>query len=536
MYSNFKPFGIFWNCLLGLYSSNNFYIQYVLVDFETSSPNLTAISQPYTSVSQVTRREQLALKREGQEEKENDPEKPSRGRGRGKGKGRGRGKQPKQPKGKGRASGHKDREEDQDEMDDEEEEEVAPPPAAAKEKKKKEAGKRKESVKPKKATLATDEGKVKKTHGEKKAGQEKTQANRRSKGEEDVEDAMMEDMDEVPKSTSESGAMLCPGEEEKHEGIGVPNGKMDCDEEEVVDAKDSKNAVKVDEEKGTLDEKQDEKPSGDGKTKRRRLRKIPDYEPPEDKKSNEKTEDKGKKTDAPAEEDMMPEKEKQKTQDLQPKGHQDEGQDGLPRKKSRTRDPMAKGKGATKRVLESETGASKSDKAAAKKTKEDKKDPKPEKAVRKRRTPSVNAKKEGHEVDHGAEPKEEEEEDLSKAKCFARRRCPKTGFNRAKWVSLRKAFEEKVKPSMKAYSKAEDTMGYKFGRAGGLENHFPIRPTGANDYFPKILHNKSFRFSGIFISCQISIPVSSKLYFTQSKKYGTITVIGQPPKTPSYLT
>lgn len=477
MYSNFKPLGIFWNCPLGLYSSNTFYIQYVLVDFETFSPNLTAISQPYTPASQVTRRQQLALKRESQEKQEDDgKDKPARGRGRGKGKGRGRGKQPKQPK--VRASGHKNREEDQDEMDDkedeEEEEEEAPaPPAAAKEKTK-EAGKKKKSVKPKKETLATDDGKVKKPRGEKKAGQVKTQANRM--GEEDVEDAMMEDMqdgDEVPKSTSESDAMLSREEEEKHEGIGVPNGKEDCDEEEVVDEKDSRNAVKVDVEKGTPDEKQDETPREE-KPKRRRLRKISDNEPPEDKKSNEKTEDKWKKTDAPAEENVMPEKEKEKTQDLQPEG----------RKNSRTRGPMVKGKGENKRVLESETGASKADKAAAKKTKEEKKDPKPEAAVRKRRTGSVDAKKAGgHEVDHGAEPKEEE--DLSKAKCFAKRRCPKTGFNRAKWVSLRKVFEEKLKPYMTTYSKAEDRMGYKFGRAGGLEDHFPIRPHRSKKIFPK---------------------------------------------------
>ena len=71
-------------------------------------------------------------------------------------------------------------------------------------------------------------------------------------------------------------------------------------------------------EKGTPDEKQDETPREE-KPKRRRLRKISDNEPPEDKKSNEKTEDKWKKTDAPAEEHVMPEKEKEKAQDLQPR-------------------------------------------------------------------------------------------------------------------------------------------------------------------------------------------------------------------------
>ena len=153
---------------------------------------------------------------------------------------------------------------------------------------------------------------------------------------------------------------------------------------------------------------------------------------------------------------------------MQPEGCKDEGQDGLPRKTPRTREPKAKVKGANKRVLDSETGASKSDKAAAKKTKEAEKDPKPEETVRKRRSRPAKAKEAGgQEVDHGAGP--EEEEDLSKAKCFAKRRCPKTGFSRAKWVSLRKAFEEKVKPFMIVYSKAEDTMGYKFGWAGGSE-------------------------------------------------------------------
>ena len=49
-------------------------------------------------------------------------------------------------------------------------------------------------------------------------------------------------------------------------------------------------------------------------------------------------------------------------------------------------------------------------------------------------------------------------------KTFARRNCPANAYGKAKWMALKAAFLEKIKPNLQVYSAHED---YKFLAWGG---------------------------------------------------------------------
>eukprot|EP00435_Cladocopium_sp_Y103_P045505 s532_g13.t1 len=82
---------------------------------------------------------------------------------------------------------------------------------------------------------------------------------------------------------------------------------------------------------------------------------------------------------------------------------------------------------------------------------------------RKSKAKAKAAPKKGHDGDKGEGPK--------KATCFARRYCPNSeGYQRAKWLALREAFESQIKPSLETYSKHEDSKTGSV-RGGEFGNH-----------------------------------------------------------------
>ena len=84
-----------------------------------------------------------------------------------------------------------------------------------------------------------------------------------------------------------------------------------------------------------------------------------------------------------------------------------------------------------------------------------------------KRSAAKAAKKEDRKKEDEAAEEAAEEVKPREVQCFARRKCPKGDYTKAKWISLRKYFEERVKPYLKNYSKHED-----MGRWANHQNQY----------------------------------------------------------------
>lgn len=161
---------------------------------------------------------------------------------------------------------------------------------------------------------------------------------------------------------------------------------------------------------------------------------------------------------------------KDESEDDKPDQQEEEAEEAAPEKKKAR---ISASQSSKKRVLKSETGGSspapsrKGKKAKAAMKEDGVKDPQPEASTK--RSARKAAKKEAKAAEKEDRKQEDEAgtgepaevEKPKKAQCFARRYCPKGDYQKAKWISLRKCFEELVKPYLTTYSKHEDMLAYR---------------------------------------------------------------------------
>eukprot|EP00435_Cladocopium_sp_Y103_P005641 s505_g1.t2 len=459
-----------------------------------------------TAKTFVTRREQIGLKRQQEPEGEMGEagEKPRKGRGRGRGKAKGRGKGRGARAGtKGKGSGsqetgedqedkeHEDEEEEEGEQEEEEVAEEEPPlratPGRSKNMSKErqvKAGKEEKALSAKKDVSddGQDHKKVKKGRHQKKdvqstggrGGQtvenkaegkhdDETSSQKHEKKAKEVEDEEEEGLNGEEESEGLEGKKESQGDEKTHDEEG---GKATHDDEEDQDQPEDEEDVKF---KNKQQDKQ-QKPGEGGKKKesaRARKSKKPEGNDAKPEPATKEAKRRSKKADQNEKEDAD-------------KQSQEKGtvEDAAPKKKPRTRSS----ENPKKRTLRSETGGSspvhrKKGKSANAEMKEaEVKDPQPKAPKKKRAAKEKDGKKEDEAGTEGPA----EVEKPKQAQCFARRPCPKGSYTKAKWISLRKSFEEKVKPHVTTYSKHEDMdLFWNFATEQWADLNFPIEDMDA---------------------------------------------------------